>query len=108
MAQVHAVDGHHHANVDGLCNGWLDIRGHDLPEQTADEQCYHQAFPFHDETGNPVTVTVCKIRAHPSRMNAPWGLGCAAGVRLAPQCNVCKDFPPHKSAAAAATRPVVG
>ena len=77
MAQVHAVDGHHHANVDGLCNGWLDIRGHDQPEQTADQEWYYQAIPFHDEKGSPVTVAVCKIRADLSRMNAPWALGCA-------------------------------
>ena len=102
------MKGHHHANVNGLWNRWLDIRGHDLPEQTADQEWNHQAFPIYDEKGSPVTVAVCKIRADLSRMNAPWGLGCAARVRLAPQCNVCKDFPPHKSAAAAATRPVVG
>ena len=77
MAQVHAVDGHHHANVDGLRNRWLDIRGHDLPEQTADQEWNHQAFPIYDEKGSPVTVAVCKIRADLSRMNAPWALGCA-------------------------------
>ena len=51
----------HHANVDRLWNRWLDIRGHDLPDQTADKDWYDQAFPFFDEKGNQVTVTVSKI-----------------------------------------------
>jgi tyrosinase len=51
----------HHANVDRLWNRWLDIRGHDLPNETSDRDWYDQAFPFYDEKGNQVTVTVSKI-----------------------------------------------
>jgi hypothetical protein len=49
------VNGHHDANVDRLWNRWLDIRGHDLPDQTADQGWCDQAFPLSDDKENQVT-----------------------------------------------------
>lgn len=51
----------HHANVDRLWNRWLDARGHELPDPSADKDWYDQEFPFYDENGNRVTVSVSKI-----------------------------------------------
>jgi tyrosinase len=51
----------HHTNVDRLWNRWLDIRGHDLPDKTVYKDWYEQAFPFYDETGTQITVTVSQI-----------------------------------------------
>jgi tyrosinase len=51
----------HHANVDRLWNRWLDIRGHNLPDPTDDKDWYDQEFPFYDENGNRVVVSVGKI-----------------------------------------------
>jgi tyrosinase len=51
----------HHANVDRLWNRWLDTRGHELPDPMADKDWYDQQFPFYDENGNQVMVSVSKI-----------------------------------------------
>lgn len=51
----------HHANVDRLWNRWLDGRGHDLPDETADADWYSQQFPFYDEAGKRVTPSVKEI-----------------------------------------------
>jgi hypothetical protein len=51
----------HHANVDRLWNRWLDIREHHLPDPTDDKDWYDQEFPFFDETGTQVVVSVSKI-----------------------------------------------
>src|SRR5207253_576150 len=51
----------HHANVDRLWNRWLDIRDHSLPDQMADKDWYEQVFPFFDENGNQVTLSVNMI-----------------------------------------------
>ena len=51
----------HHANVDRLWNRWLDDRSHHLPDPVADKDWYDQEFPFYDETGKEVVVTVSKI-----------------------------------------------
>jgi tyrosinase len=51
----------HHANVDRLWNRWLDISGHLLPDPAADKDWYDQEFPFYDENGGQVVVTVRKV-----------------------------------------------
>jgi hypothetical protein len=51
----------HHANVDRLWNRWLDVRGHELPDPAADKDWYDQEFPYYDEDGKQVTVSVSKI-----------------------------------------------
>jgi tyrosinase len=51
----------HHANVDRLWNRWLDNKNHHLPDPVADKDWYDQAFPFYDESGKPVVVTVREI-----------------------------------------------
>jgi len=51
----------HHANVDRLWNRWLDVKGHQLPDPTADKDWYDQEFPFYDENGKQVVVSVSKI-----------------------------------------------
>jgi tyrosinase len=51
----------HHANVDRLWNRWLDVRTHLLPDPTADKDWYDQEFPFYDEAGKEVVVTVSQI-----------------------------------------------
>jgi tyrosinase len=51
----------HHANVDRLWNRWLDIKEHQLPDPADDKDWYDQEFPFYDETGKQVVVSVSKI-----------------------------------------------
>ena len=51
----------HHANVDRLWNRWLDIREHHLPDQADDKDWYEQEFPYFDENGEQVVVSVNKI-----------------------------------------------
>lgn len=48
----------HHANVDRLWNRWLDDRGHENP---AEQDWYDQQFPFYDETGTRVELSVGEI-----------------------------------------------
>jgi tyrosinase len=48
----------HHANVDRLWNRWLDDRDHDNPTEP---DWYDQEFPFYDETGKRVTLSVSDI-----------------------------------------------
>ncbi|HEY1375854.1 MAG TPA: tyrosinase family protein [Gemmataceae bacterium] len=48
----------HHTNVDRLWNQWLAVQGHDNP---TDQDWYDQQFPFIDENGNTVTLTVTEI-----------------------------------------------
>jgi hypothetical protein len=47
--------------VDRLWNRWQDVRGHELPDPTADKDWCDQEFPYYDENGNQVTVSVSKI-----------------------------------------------
>jgi Common central domain of tyrosinase/Polyphenol oxidase middle domain len=51
----------HHANVDRLWNRWLDVRAHHIPDPVADKDWYDQEFPYYDDTGKQVVVTVSKI-----------------------------------------------
>lgn len=51
----------HHANVDRLWNRWRDIAGHINPDRVADKDWYDQEFPFYDENGKQVVVSVSKI-----------------------------------------------
>jgi tyrosinase len=51
----------HHANVDRLWNRWLDTSGHGNPYPTADKDWGDQQFPFYDETGKKVVVSVTQI-----------------------------------------------
>src|SRR5260370_25133060 len=51
----------HHANVDRLWNRWLDTSGHGNPDPTADKDWFDQQFPFYDETGMKVVVSVTEI-----------------------------------------------
>ncbi|MDB5309116.1 MAG: tyrosinase [Gemmataceae bacterium] len=51
----------HHANVDRLWNRWLDIKEHHLPDPTDDKDWYDQEFPYFDETGEQVVLSVSKI-----------------------------------------------
>jgi len=51
----------HHANVDRLWNRWLNVKGHQLLDSMAEKDWYDQEFPFYDENGNQVVVTVGKI-----------------------------------------------
>ena len=48
----------HHANVDRLWNRWLDDRDHENP---AESDWYDQQFPFYDETGKQVKLSVGDI-----------------------------------------------
>jgi Common central domain of tyrosinase/Polyphenol oxidase middle domain len=54
----------HHANVDRLWNRWLDDRGHENP---MDQDWYDQQFPFYDQTGTRVVLSVGEILEHASR-----------------------------------------
>jgi hypothetical protein len=49
----------HHANVDRLWSRWLALGGRRV--NPPDAAWRNQAFTFHDETGDPVTVTVAQI-----------------------------------------------
>lgn len=51
----------HHANVDRLWNRWMDQRGHYLPDRAGDKDWYDQEFPYFDENGKPVVVSVGRI-----------------------------------------------
>jgi tyrosinase len=51
----------HHANVDRLWNRWLDTSGHRNPDPTSDKDWFDQQFPFYDETGKKVVVSVTDI-----------------------------------------------
>lgn len=51
----------HHANVDRLWNRWLDDPVHRLPDRTADKAWYDQKFPYYDETGAKVELSVDEI-----------------------------------------------
>jgi Common central domain of tyrosinase/Polyphenol oxidase middle domain len=48
----------HHANVDRLWNRWLDTKGHYNPEEA---EWAGQKFPFYDEGGKQVVVSVSEI-----------------------------------------------
>jgi hypothetical protein len=50
----------HHANVDRLWNRWLDDRDHYNPD---DADWYDQEFPFYDEPGKRVTLSVGDVLA---------------------------------------------
>src|SRR5262249_43404734 len=51
----------HHANVDRLWNRWLEIQNHHLPDPVADKDWYDQTFPFYNENGTQVTMSVRQI-----------------------------------------------
>ncbi len=51
----------HHANVDRLWNRWLEIQSHHLPDPDKDKDWYDQTFPFYDENGMKVVVSVKDI-----------------------------------------------
>jgi hypothetical protein len=91
-AQVQAVNGHHHANVGRLRNRWLDIRGHDRTDLTDDMDWYDQAIPFYDEKGSQVAVTVSRVLADPSQMNAPGTSAATLDGELTPHRNDCSNF----------------
>jgi tyrosinase len=51
----------HHSNVDRLWNRWLDLNNHLLPDPAADKDWYDQEFPFFNEEGKQVVLSVSRI-----------------------------------------------
>jgi hypothetical protein len=71
----------HHANVDRLWNRWLDIKAHHIPDAVEEKDWYDQEFPFYDDTGKQVVVTVSKIlelASNESRYDEEWRVFAAA------------------------------